>query len=134
MVVCRWRFLPHCSRGYCSNSSRPATPRLTSACVLRSGAHHIQNRLDAVSLSRPERPTVGRHRLRKKTFRNESPLAETVRTDGRSTYVRARASVCVGADADVFGAHLRHVRGGHSLKAPPTDDVYAGIKASFRST
>lgn len=47
---------------------------------------------------------------------------------------RACVSVCVGADADVFSAHLRHVRGGHSLKAPPTDNVYADIKASFRST
>lgn len=45
-----------------------------------------------------------------------------------------RVCVCVGADADAFGAHLRNVRGGHSLKAPPTDNVYADIKASFRST
>lgn len=95
---------------------------------------HVQTRLDAVSLSHRERPSVGRLRLRKKTFGNESQLTETVRTDGCAAEASARVSVCVGADADVLSAHLRNVCGGQSLKAPPTDNVYAALKASFRST
>lgn len=129
-MVCRWRFLPSCRscRGYCSNSSRPATLQMSRGAFNLSvraekQRAHIQKKRLSVSLSHRDRPNVGRHTLRKKTFRNEWQLTETVRTDGRT-----RVRVCGSS------AHLRNVCRGHSLKAPPTDNVYADIKASFRST
>lgn len=93
--------------------------------MLRSSAHTFKKNDSVFHFHTEIVPTSGgTHYVRRRFVMSGNLRKQSERTDGR-------ACVCVGADA--FSAHLRNVCRGHSLKAPPTDNVYADIKASFRS-